>query len=214
MALHAGRQAGFLDATILPQNGAAPGQVHLGGRDAPAAHHHARVGSVVADGVVHLAHDLGVAVELLDARVDDLDGRRNVFGGGQHLLDGDAWALQRRFEHEGQLHFDPGRDEAGGRDVQLLAGLAGEQHAVEQGAVVRLVDLAADLHGARGQAYLVADDAAALGALHGHPGAADAIAVLDRHAGIAAREVFDLNAALFRFVKLSGQRPDQCVVEH
>jgi hypothetical protein len=87
MALHAGGQAGLFDRAVLAQDGAAPGQVDLARMHLAAAEDDAGVGGVVADGVVDLAHHLGVAVELLDARVDDLDGRRHVVGGGQHLLD-------------------------------------------------------------------------------------------------------------------------------
>jgi hypothetical protein len=78
---HRGGQAGFLDHAVLEQHGADPAQVHVHRPHRPAAQHDAGVGGEVADGVEHLAHGLGVAVELLDARVDDLDRRRDVVGG-------------------------------------------------------------------------------------------------------------------------------------
>jgi hypothetical protein len=155
-----------------------------------------------------------VAVELLDARVDDLDGGRHVLGGGQHLLHRHVGALQGCLEHEGQLHLHARRDEARRGDVEHLAGRAGEQHVVQQGAVVGLGDLAGLLHGARGQADLVADDGAAFGALEVHPGPADAVAVFDGHAGVAFGEVLHLHAAFFGLVQLGGELADEGVVKH
>jgi hypothetical protein len=163
----------------------------------------AGIGGVVADGVEDLAHRLGVAVELLDAGVDDLDGGLHVVGGVQHVLHLNAIAFQPALEDEGELHLDPRRDEAVGGDVARL-----EEHVVQQRAVVRLVDLAGQLHGARRQADLVAAHLAALGDLHPHPGARDGIAVLDGHAGKAFREVLDLHARLLAPVQFGGELPD------
>jgi len=155
-----------------------------------------------------------VAVELLDARVDDLDRGREVVGGGQHLLDIHVGALQIGLQDEGQLDLDARGDEAAGGQLQHLAGGGGEQHAVEQGAVVGFVDLAGDLHGARGQADLVADHPAPLGQLPRDPGAADAVAVLDRHAGKALGEMLDLHARGFALVQFVGELPDLRVGQH
>jgi hypothetical protein len=111
MALHAGGQAGLFDRAVLAQDGAAPGQVDLARLDLAAAQHDAGVGGVVADGVLHLAHHLGVAVELLDAGVDDLDGGRDVVGGVQHVVDAPS-PSSLRLQDEGQFDLDARRDEA------------------------------------------------------------------------------------------------------
>ncbi|MNN82947.1 hypothetical protein D3C81_1999390 [compost metagenome] len=52
---HARRQAGFLDDGIARHHRADPAQVHVAHAHGAAAHHHARVGGVVGDGVEHLA---------------------------------------------------------------------------------------------------------------------------------------------------------------
>jgi hypothetical protein len=113
---------------LLAQDGADPGPVDGARVGAAGADHDAGVGGVVADGVEHLAHRLGVAVELLDAGVDDLDGGRDVVGSGQHLLDVNMGAAQVALEHEGQFDLDARRDEAAGGNLQHLARRAGEQH--------------------------------------------------------------------------------------
>ena len=55
---------------------------------------------------------LRVAVELLDARVDDLERGRHVVGGPQDVEDRHAGPLQRRAQHEGQFHLHARRNEA------------------------------------------------------------------------------------------------------
>ena len=106
-----------------------------------------------ADGVEHLAHRLGVAVELLDARVDDLDGRRHVVGGVEHVEDRHVRALQQlALSTKASSTSTRGAMKRVGRDVAAL----GEEHVVQQRAVVGLGDLAGLLHRARGQADLVA----------------------------------------------------------
>ena len=174
----------------------------------------AGVGRVVADGVVDLAHGLGVAVELLNAGVDDFDGGGDVSGGVEHVVHRHVGPGQWRLEHEGQLHLDTRGDEVLHRDLQHLAGLRGVKHVVEQGAVIRLVDLAADLHGAAGQADLVTDHFSAFGLLQLDPGAANAVAVFNRHAWVAFRKVLDRAARLLRALQLGRKLLDKGVVEH
>jgi len=164
--------------------------------------------------VSYLAHHFGVAVELLDARVDDLDRGCDVVGGIEHLFHGHVWSAQFLLEDEGQLHFDTRGDEIFVRDVQHLTGRAGVEHVVQQGAVVGLVDLAGDLHGAAGEADLVADHGAAFGELDLHPGAVDAVAVFDGNARKALGEVLDLHAGFFGLVQLVRELLDQCVIKH
>ena len=155
-----------------------------------------------------------MAVELLDARVDDLDGGRDVIGGLEHLLHGHVGAAQLFFKDEGQLDLDAWRDEIGEGNVQHLAGCAVVAHVVQQGAVVGLIDLAGHLHGAAGQANFVPDQGAPFGELELYPGAVDAVTVFDGHARVALRKVLDLHPGFFGLVQLVGELLDQCVVKH
>jgi hypothetical protein len=66
----------------------------------------------------------------------------------------DVGAFKLCLEHKGQLHLHARRNEARRGDV--APGRVCKQHVVQQGAVVGLGDLAGLLHGARGQADLVA----------------------------------------------------------
>ena len=101
---------------------------------------------------------MNAAVELLDARVDDLDGRRHIRAGGQHLLERHIRTLQGVAQHKGQLHLHTRHDEAAGRNLAAVS----KEHVVEQRTVVGLVNLRGLLHRARRQADLVPDHAAAL----------------------------------------------------
>ncbi|MNT61667.1 hypothetical protein D3C72_1993260 [compost metagenome] len=51
----------------------------------PGTHDDTGIGSIVADGVVHLSHGLCVAVQLFDACVDDFNGWRHIVGGIEHV---------------------------------------------------------------------------------------------------------------------------------
>ncbi len=116
------------------------------GADRPAADDNAGGGAVVGHGVENLAR-------VLQARVDDLDRRHDVFGGAQHVGQADAGTAQLLAENERQLDLDP-------RPAIILVrhlGAVGNHHGVEQMAVVRLVDLRGALHRLRGQPDLVAD---------------------------------------------------------
>ena len=62
-----GGQAGLFDHPVLTQDGTAPRQVGGERVDLFCAHHNARIGRVVADGVKHFAHHFGVTVKLFNA---------------------------------------------------------------------------------------------------------------------------------------------------
>jgi len=158
---HASSQAGFLDRAVPVEHGAGPAQVDLARPHRPAAGDDAGVGREVGDGVEHLARRFRLAVELLDARVDDLDGGHHDLGRGQHVGERRLGAFERPREHERELDLDPGRDEA--VDWNVAAGI--EEHVVEQRREVGLADLRGLLHGARREPDLATAHDAAFGEL-------------------------------------------------
>src|SRR2546430_190924 len=79
------REAGLLDHLVLVEQRAHPAQVERVGGRALASGHDPRVGSEVGDGVEHPARSPRVAVELLDARVDNLEGRSDVGRRREHI---------------------------------------------------------------------------------------------------------------------------------
>ncbi|MPN23092.1 hypothetical protein SDC9_170477 [bioreactor metagenome] len=85
---------------------------------------------------------------------------------------------------------------------------------VEQRAVVRFVDLAGQLHGARGEPDLVADHFLSARDLQVHPGARDAVAVVHAHVRKALGEVLDLLARLRAVIEFTGELLDERVAEH
>ena len=106
MALNACRQTRFFDHAIQLQNGTAPWQIGCEWVDFFGAHHNACVGSVVTDGVKHFAHHFGVAVKLLNARIDDFNGGCDIVSGSQHLIYRDIRALQVFLQDKGQFNLD------------------------------------------------------------------------------------------------------------
>src|SRR5439155_23358835 len=72
MSQHARGQPGLLYFRIPIHHSASPSKVDFSGTDWASAGHNARGGSVICDSVEDLA---GV----LDTRIDDFDGRNNVF---------------------------------------------------------------------------------------------------------------------------------------
>jgi hypothetical protein len=84
---------------------------------------------------------------------DDLDRRHDIFGRAQHVGQPDTRALQRLAEHEGELDLDARRAVVLVRHL----GAVGDDHRLEQVAVVRLVDLRGGLHRLGGEPDLVAD---------------------------------------------------------
>jgi hypothetical protein len=210
MVEHAGGKARLLDDAVLRQDRADPAQVDLAGPHRRAAGDDAGVGGEVGDGVEHLARCLRLAVELLDARVDDLDRRRDDVGRREHVGERHAGAAQRPREDEGELDLDARRDEALDRD----RAASGEEHVVEERREVGLVDLRRELHRARGEADLAALDDAPFGQPPLEPRTLDRVAVVDRHARMAQREVAHLQAPLLGIVQLGGERGDRGGVEH
>ncbi|MCY1167536.1 hypothetical protein D9M73_75010 [compost metagenome] len=122
-----------------------------------------------------------MAIELFDACVDDLDGRHDIVGSLQHIKDADIGPLQPLAKDKSELDFDARRNETFERNIAAFR----KKHVIKQRAVVRFVDLAGLLHGARGQAYLVTTHDTALVPFHLDPGAGNRVAVLNRHAGKA-----------------------------
>ncbi len=114
--------------------------------DRPAAEGDAGGGAVVGDGVDDLAR-------VLDARVDDLDRRDDIFGGAQHVGQADARPLQPLAHDEGEFDLDPRLAKIG----VLHLGAVGDHLVVEDIAVVRLVDHRRALHRLRGESDFVAD---------------------------------------------------------
>ena len=207
---HRGGEPGLFDHAVLVEHRADPAQVELGRAHRPTAGDDAGIGREIGDRVEDLAHDLGLAVELLDAGIDDFDRRRDVFGRREHVEHRHAGAFQRPAEHERQFDLDPRRDEALERDVRALL----EEHVVHQRGVVGLGDLRSLLHRPRREADLAAANGATVGDFEPHPFALDGIAVLDRHRRMRLREVTQLGARLARVVQLAGETFDRDLREH
>ena len=116
------------------------------GTDRSAADGDAGGGAVVGNGIDDLAR-------VLQAGIDDLDRRHDVFGGAQHVGEADAGALQPLAQDESELDLDPRRAVVGVRHL----GAVGDHLIVEDVAVVRLVDHRRALHRLGGEPDLVAD---------------------------------------------------------
>src|SRR5699024_1983305 len=150
---HAGGDAGFLHGLVLEQDARDPAQVHGFRAHRVAADDHGAHRRVVGDGV----HD-GAAFHL-DARIEDLQGGDDVFGGFQHVEDVRVRTLDVLLELERQFHCD-----ARMRVLVPLHGAPGvKDHVVEDDAVVRFGDAGGHLHGAGGQPDLPAGQHAAVG---------------------------------------------------
>ena len=155
--------------------------------DRPAADHDAGGRAVVRDRVEDLAL-------VLQARVDDLDRRHDVFGRAQHVGQADARALERLAHDEGELDLDPRPAIVRVRNL----GAVGDHHVVEQVPVVGLVDLRGALHRLGGQPDLVADQLGAGRDLAlGHLGR-DRVGILDGDVRPGLGELDRLLALLLR----------------
>src|SRR5215510_2071709 len=185
MAEHPGGHTGLLDLGVAVHDAADPAQVDLHGSDRPAADHDAGGGAIVGDGVKNLAR-------VLDARVDDLDGRNHVFGRAQHIGQPDAGAFQRLAEHEGQLDLHPRPAVIG----VLNLGTVGDHHVVEQVPIVGLVDLRRALHRLGGEADLVPDQLCPGGDPPFGDLGGDRIGIFDGNAGPGGGELDGLFALL------------------
>ncbi len=140
--------------------------------DRPAADHDPGGGTIVRDRVENLAR-------VLQPRIDDLDRRHDIFGGAQHIGQPDAWATQRLAKHEGKFDFDT-------RHAIILvrnAGAVSDHHAVEEMAIIGLVDLRRALHGLGGKTDLVPDELGAGGDLASGDFGGDRIGVRHGDAG-------------------------------
>ena len=112
--------------------------------------------------------------------------------------------MQILLQDEGQLDFDARLDEA--LKGRVLA--VGKQHVVQQRAVVGLAYIARALHGAAGQADLVADHLVAALDLGIDPMLLDRVGVLDRHLRIGERELTDLATFAFGDIEAAGELGD------
>src|SRR5262245_25518857 len=185
MAEHTGGHTGLLDLGVAVHDAADPAQVDVHRSDRPAADHDAGGGAVVGDGVKNLAR-------VLDARVDDLDGRNHVFGRAQHIGQPDAGAFQRLAEHEGELDLHPRLAVIG----LLNLGTVGDHHVVEQVPIVGLVDLRRALHRLGGEADLVPDQLCPGGDPPFGDLGGDRIGIFDGNAGPGGGELDGLFALL------------------
>src|ERR1035437_1526045 len=155
---HAGSDTGFFDYAIAVEQGGNPAQIDIHRLDRPTAHDDAGIGGVVGNGVHHFARALAVRVNPLRTGIDQFQRRNHVVGGGEYVQHADVFTFQAVLQDEGQLNLDHRHDEAVKRNLSTI----GENHVIEQRAVVGLVDLRRHLHGARSQPDFVADDFAPL----------------------------------------------------
>src|SRR6202021_2459473 len=91
--------AGLFDYPIAIANRRDPAQVRIERAKRTAAGHQSSARGVVRDCVEHLARGFCFGIYLLDARVDDLDRGRYVFGGAQYVEDGAVRPSERLAPH-------------------------------------------------------------------------------------------------------------------
>ncbi|MOA18404.1 hypothetical protein D3C78_1387190 [compost metagenome] len=92
----------------------------------------------------------------MNPRVDDLETRHHVFGGGQHVGFGDAGADQVMLELEGDLALGTGLDQFVGGQGNLRIVI--ERHLPRDKTEIRLMHVKHLLHRRRGHADFLADD--------------------------------------------------------
>ncbi len=187
MAEHAGRQARLLDFGVAVHDAADPAQIDVQWSDRTAAERDAGRGAVVCDGVENLAL-------ILNAGVDDLDRRDDIFGGAQHVSEPNARAEQPLAHDESQFDLDPRFAVIG----VLHLGAVGDHLVVEDEAEIRLIDHRRTLHRLGGQAHFVADQLGAGRDLAVRDLGRDRIGILDGDAGKGHRQLDRLFAFLLR----------------
>ena len=190
-------QAGLLDLAVEEQHGAGPAQVDIRGFYPGIAQDDTGVGRIVGNGIDHGAGIARTRVRAITAGGNQFQGGHHAVGGLQHLIQADILPGQVMFHDEGQLHLDAGVGEPAGGDAAAI----GEQHIVQQYAVVRGINFHGHLHGAGGQADLVTDDPAALRQLARHPALLHRVGVLEIHARVGQRERGHLPALQLRAVQ-------------
>src|SRR5665213_1739672 len=99
MAEHAGGKPGLLDLGIAVHDAADPAQVDVERPDRAAAERDAGGGAIVG----HRVADLAL---ILDARIDDLDRRDDIFGGAQDFGEADTGPEQALAHDEAKLNLD------------------------------------------------------------------------------------------------------------
>src|SRR6516164_2604528 len=203
MAEHAGGDAGLLDLGIAVHNAADPAQVDVERTDRAAANHDSGSGAVVG-------HRIENPARVLQAGIDDLDRRHDIFRGAQHIGQADAGAAQRFAQHKGKLDFDPRHAIIFMSDARAI----GDHHAVEEMSVVRLVDLRRALHRLGGKPDLVADELGARRDLAIGDFGGNGIGVFHGDAGPGLRQLHRLFAVLFGGNKNIGGFPAISVRHH
>ncbi len=210
MVQHSSSHSGFLDHPVAIKQRANPSQIHIERPERTPPQYNAGIGRIVGDGVENLARNLALGIDLLDARVDDLDSRRAIGGGGEHVEDCAMRPGQPVLQDERQFHLDARHDETADRDVAAFR----EEHVVEKATAIRLGDIRRALHRSRGEADLVALQRASLGNLVAHPFALDGVGVLDGNVGKVERKLPYLGAALLSRVQTGGASRDDGRIEH
>ncbi len=131
---------------------------------------------------------------ILQARIDDLDRRDDVFGGAQHVGETDARPEQALAHDEGEFDLDPRLAVVG----VFHLGAVGDHLVVKDEAEIRLVDHRRALHRLGGETDLVADQFGAGGDLAVGDFGRDRVGILDGDAGKGHGELDRLFAVLLR----------------
>src|SRR4051812_16930437 len=197
MIEHAGGKAGLFELAVLETQRTDPSQIGVKRADRPSAEHDAGIRRVIGDGIENLSRRLGLGIDALDPRVQNLQRRHHEVGGVEHVEQRAVGACEALAHDEGELGFHPRGDEALRRDQATI----GEEHVVQQHAGIRLVDAERALHRLRGQADFVSPDDAPLGNLDVDPSLLNRVGVSDADVGKVLRELPDLCTGLFRLVQ-------------
>jgi hypothetical protein len=103
---------GFLDDTVAVEHCRHFAQINRVWTHGAATQHHSGIRGIVGNGVEDFARNLGLRIDLLNARIDNFQCRAHPFGGVQYIEHCDIRAFQWFAEDKGQLHFDPWHDKA------------------------------------------------------------------------------------------------------
>ena len=152
----------------------------------------------------------GFRVAHLHPRVQDLQRRGDPPGCVEDVERGHCRALQRLVQDERQLDLDPRPDKPAERHDPAV----GEDHVIEDHAVVGFGDGNRLLHGPRGEADLARPDGPALGDLGRDQRPLHAVGVLDRHVRVLQGQLADRLARAFGREQPPGRVGDRMVVEH
>ena len=140
---HACAKPGFFHLAVARHNGPGPAWIKRTGAHGMAPGDDACVGSIVGNSIDDGSGFAGCRVCAQDAGIKDFQGWCFVICGIQHIGAGDARALQRRFQDEGQFHLDPWLDETVRRNVSPRC----KRHIIHHHAGIGLADVQRRLHG-------------------------------------------------------------------